>query len=61
LKYIEGLDDREIGLRLGKPLSSIYVLRVRGLAKLRSDASWCALANELGLEQAGALAAVRVA
>jgi len=47
LKYIDGLDDAAISRRLGKPLSSIYVLRSRGLAKLRDDPSWRALAADL--------------
>jgi RNA polymerase sigma factor (sigma-70 family) len=53
MKYIDGIDDREISRRLGKPVSSIYVLRARGIAKLRHDSSWLRLARELGLEQAG--------
>jgi DNA-directed RNA polymerase specialized sigma24 family protein len=48
LKYIDGLDDVAISRRLGKPLNSIYVLRSRGLAKLRNDPSWRALAGDLG-------------
>jgi RNA polymerase sigma factor (sigma-70 family) len=56
MKYIDGIDDREISRRLGKPISSIYVLRTRGLAKLRHDASWLRLAGELGLDYAGMIA-----
>jgi DNA-directed RNA polymerase specialized sigma24 family protein len=48
LKYIEGLDDATIGRRLGKPVSSVYVLRSRAIAKLHAEPRWRALAGECG-------------
>ncbi len=48
-KYIDGLDDRAISRRLGKPIASVHVLRSRALAKLRNDPAWRDLALELGL------------
>lgn len=49
LKFIDGLDDQEIARRLGKPVSAIHVLRARGVAKLRLDDQWRALAREFEL------------
>jgi RNA polymerase sigma factor (sigma-70 family) len=49
MKYIEGLDDRSIGVRLGRSTASVHVLRSRAIAKLRGDPDWQMLARELGL------------
>ena len=49
LKYVEGLADAAIGERLGKPVSSVYVLRSRAIEKLRAEPSWRAIAAELGI------------
>jgi RNA polymerase sigma factor (sigma-70 family) len=49
LKYIDGLDEQAISRLLGKPTSSVYVLRSRAIEKLREDPSWRALAVEFGI------------
>ena len=51
MKYIEGLDDRAIGDRLGRSTASVHVLRSRAIAKLREDPDWQMLACELGLSR----------
>lgn len=59
LKYIEGLDDAEISRRLGKPISSVYVLRARAVEKLRVEPSWRSLAAEFGIVTEDRSAVVR--
>ena len=49
LKYIDALDDAAISARLGKPTSSVYVLRSRAIEKLRAKPEWRALAVEFGI------------
>lgn len=49
LKFIDGLDEATISERLGKPTSSIYVLRARAIEKLRAEPEWRALAAEFGI------------
>lgn len=49
LKYIEGLDETAISLRLGKPIRSVYVLRARAIEKLRAEPGWYALALAFGI------------
>jgi DNA-directed RNA polymerase specialized sigma24 family protein len=49
LKFIGGLDEATISQRLGKPISSIYVLRARAIEKLRAEPEWRALAAEFGI------------
>lgn len=47
LKYIVGLDDATISRYLAKPVSSVHVLRSRGLRCLRAQSSWQLLAQDL--------------
>jgi len=49
LKYLDGLDDTAIAVRLGKPPASVYVLRARAIEKLRAEPEWRALAVEFGV------------
>jgi RNA polymerase sigma factor (sigma-70 family) len=49
LKYIDGLDDQTISLRLGRTPAAVQVLRSRALRRLRSEPSWQLLASELGM------------
>lgn len=50
LKYIDDLDDEAISRYLEKPVASIYVLRSRGLSRLRAEPSWQLMARDLGME-----------
>lgn len=49
LKYISGLDDQEIGRRLGRTPAAVHVLRSRALRRLRAEPAWRQLAAEHGL------------
>lgn len=49
LKHLAGLDEEAISQRLGKPLSSIYVLRHRAIQKIKQMPTWRAFALELGI------------
>lgn len=49
LKHLEGLDEEAISQRLGKPPSSIYVLRHRAIQKIKQMPTWRAFALELGI------------
>jgi RNA polymerase sigma factor (sigma-70 family) len=49
LKYIAGLDDQEIGRRLGRSAAAVQVLRSRALRRLRAEPAWRQLASELGI------------
>lgn len=48
MKFVLDLDDHTIAARLGKEPQQVYVLRSRGLKKLRGDPAWRALADDLG-------------
>lgn len=50
LKYVDGLDDVEIGQRLGISVENVYVLRARARKKLRADPLWQQLAQSYGYE-----------
>jgi RNA polymerase sigma factor (sigma-70 family) len=49
LKYIDGLDDQTIALRLGRTPAAVQVLRSRALRRLRAEPGWQLLASELGM------------
>jgi DNA-directed RNA polymerase specialized sigma24 family protein len=49
LKYIDGLDDKTIALRLGRTPAAVQVLRSRALRRLRAEPGWQLLASELGM------------
>jgi hypothetical protein len=49
MKHLLRLDDCAIAARLGKAPKQIYVLRARGISKLRQEPAWRALAADLGL------------
>jgi DNA-directed RNA polymerase specialized sigma24 family protein len=52
MKFVLDLDDATIASRLGKEPQQVYVLRSRGLKKLRCDPAWRALADDLGFPPA---------
>ncbi len=52
MKYLLGLDDTVIPALLGKEPRQVYVLRARGIVKLRNDPEWKALAADLGIARA---------
>lgn len=49
LKHIEFLDDTTICAYLKKSIGSVYVLRTRGLDRLRADPEWRSIAHDLDL------------
>lgn len=49
LKHIEFLDDATICKYLKKSIGSVYVLRTRGLERLRADPEWRSIARDLDL------------
>lgn len=49
LKFVAQLDDATISDCIGKPVTSVHVLRSRGLNHLRRDPSWQSIARELGM------------
>lgn len=51
LKYMQQLDDQAIAAQLGKEPRQVYVLRSRGLKKLRNEPDWQALSADLGFPQ----------
>lgn len=52
MKFVLDLDDTAIASRLGKEPQQVYVLRSRGLKKLRHEPAWQALADDLGFPPA---------
>lgn len=52
MKFVLDLDDTTIASRLGKEPQQVYVLRSRGLKKLRREPAWQALADDLGFPSA---------
>jgi DNA-directed RNA polymerase specialized sigma24 family protein len=52
LKYMQQLDDQAIAAQLGKEPRQVYVLRSRGLKKLRNEPAWQALSAEFGFPPA---------
>lgn len=51
LKYMQQLDDQVIAAQLGKEPRQVYVLRSRGLKKLRNEPGWQALSADFGFPQ----------
>jgi hypothetical protein len=51
MKFVLELDDATIGVRLAKSPQQVYVLRCRGLKKLRAEPAWQALADEWELRK----------